>query len=90
VKKVPAYARVSKDEYRALRKSVENVCNIFGFEFHEAWDLMIETMEVRHEKFLTGKVKFDMTLAQAVKGIEQQLAKERARRDAITKTEAIA
>ena len=83
MKKVPEYARVSKDEYRRIRKEVETVSSIFSFDFREVWNLMIDTMVQRHAKVIAGSAKIEMTLQQAADGIRTQLAKERGRRDAI-------
>lgn len=83
MKKVPLHARVEKDEYRAIRKSVDTTANLFGFEFHEVWDLMVTMIEQRHDKVMSGNAKSEMTLTLAAENIRKELAKERGRRDAI-------
>lgn len=88
MKKVPDYARVTKPEYKEFRKRVETVAWIYNFHFIDLWNLMIDTMNERHAKVLAGKAKSDMTLAQAVDNISEQMAKERGRRDALAIKEA--
>lgn len=89
MKNVPEHARVSKPEYKVIRKKMETYCNIYGFEFHDAWDLMIKMVEERHARVVAGAAKFEMTLEMAVENMYKQLSQERGRQDALAKVNAI-
>jgi hypothetical protein len=81
MRNVPDYAKVPKEQYRELRKELESVCNLFSFEFHDVWDIMIGKIEARHERVLAGKAKAEMRLDLAVEAMANEVRKERKRRE---------
>jgi hypothetical protein len=78
ISNVPEWAKVSKDEYRQLRNELRRTTDAASFDFVQVWNLMIETMEERHALVAKGRRKNDLTLAQAVGKMQQDVIKERA------------
>lgn len=79
---VPDYARVSKEEYRALRSDLARTCDAAGYNFYDVWNLVIEFIEKRHLRVSMGRAQQDVTLAEAVKSMQRQVIEDRARREA--------
>lgn len=78
---VPDYARVSKQEYRALRNDLATTCDAVGYDFYAVWNLVIDFIEARHARVLAGTAANEMTLAKAVKSMQKQVIEDRARRE---------
>ena len=79
LKPVPEYVRVSKDEYRQLRRELERTASASAFDFRGVWNLMIDLIEERHALVLAGKRKSELTLKQAVADMQLSIINERAK-----------
>lgn len=79
LKRVPEYVRVSKDEYRQLRRELERTASASAFDFRGVWNLMIDLIEERHALVLAGKRKTELTLTQAVADMQVSVIQERAK-----------
>lgn len=78
VRNMPEWARVDQATYRHLRGELKRTCEAAAFDFVGMWNLMIEAMEERHALVARGRRKTELTLAQAVAKMQQDIIKERA------------
>lgn len=80
MKKVPAHAQVSKDEYRRLRNELKTTCEASGYPFIQVWDVAIEAIENRHADVLAGEAEHEMSLAQSIAATQHMVVADRLRR----------
>lgn len=75
---LPDYARVSKSEFARLRGELMHTARVAGFDEEGTWNILLRQIEERHDLYLRGRRKTELTLAQAVKKLRKAMIQERA------------
>lgn len=77
MRKVPDFAKVSKQEYTHVRNFVRDKATIAGFDVTGTWNLVISELEKRHANVVKGRAKNELTLQQAAEKVIKAAFEER-------------